>query len=257
MLGIIGACAALTFTAPARAQKDTDLTAIDILLNPGEAMINHAKEANTRLLENYPEGFALGKTHHPHISVLQRYVRTKDLDKVYAAVQQVIAAENPVGMELKATGYYFLSWKGLGLAGIVIKPTPALLRFQKKLIDAVAPFTAADGTAAAFVPRADGGEINKPTVDVRQPIRPEGNREELQPARYRGGGQGGLRQEDESRAVRLVHLQDRRRECLPSRELRDCPEEAVAASVKTSEYPTRSAGGASSAIKLQNQGGVG
>lgn len=165
MLGLIGACAALTFTAQARAQQDTPLTAIDILLNPGDAMLKHAKEANTRLLENYPGGFALGKTHHPHISVLQRYVRTKDLDKVYAAVQQVIAAENPMGMELTATGYYFLSWKGLGLAGIVIEPTAALIRFQKKLIDAVAPFTAADGTAAAFVPRADGGEINEPTVE--------------------------------------------------------------------------------------------
>jgi hypothetical protein len=165
LLCLLGAYGALTFTAQAQAQQDNALTAIDILLNPGETMIKHAKEANTRLLENYPEGFALGKTHHPHISVLQRYVRTKDLDKVFAAVQQVTAAENPVGMELKATGYYFLSWKGLGLAGIVIKPTPALLRFQKKLIDAVAPFTAAHGTAAAFVPRADGGEINKPTVD--------------------------------------------------------------------------------------------
>jgi len=164
VLGLIGACAALTFTAQARAQQDTSLTAIDILLNPGEAMLKHAKEANTRLLENYPEGFALGKTHHPHISVLQRYVRTKDLDKVYAAVQKVTAAENPVGMELKATGYYFLSWKGLGLAGIVIEPTAALLRFQQKIIDAVAPFTA-PGSAAAFVPPADGGEINEPTVE--------------------------------------------------------------------------------------------
>jgi len=165
ILGLIGACAALTFTAQARAHQDTPLTAIDILVNPGEAMLKHAKGANTRLLENYPEGFALGKAHHPHISVLQRYVRTKDLDKVYAAVQPVIAAENPMGMELTATGYYFLSWKGLGLAGIVIEPTAALIRFQKKLIDAVAPFTAADGTAAAFVPRANGGEINEPTVE--------------------------------------------------------------------------------------------
>jgi hypothetical protein len=165
ILGLIGAGAALSFTTTALAQKDTALTAIDILLDPGETMVKHAKEANTRLLENYPEGFALGKTHHPHISVLQRYVRTNDLDKVYAAVQKVTAAENPVGMELKATGYYFLPWKGLGLAGIVIKPTAALIRFQKKLIDAIAPFTAQDGTAAAFVPRADGGEINEPTVE--------------------------------------------------------------------------------------------
>lgn len=166
-LSIMGACAALTFNTGglAQAQQDTSLTAIDILLDPGETMVKHAKEANTRLLENYPAGFALGKTHHPHISVLQRYVRTKDLDKVYAAVQKVTAVENPVGMELQATGYYFLSWKGSGLAGIVVKPTAALLRFQKKLIDAVAPFTAADGTAAAFVPRADGEKINEPTVE--------------------------------------------------------------------------------------------
>ena len=162
---VFGAFVIMGLSSLALAQKDTALTAIDILLNPGETMLKHAKEANTRLLENYPEGFALGKTHHPHISVLQRYVRTNDLDKVYAAVQKVIAAENPVGMELKATGYYFLPWKGLGLAGIVIKPTAALLRFQQKLIDAIAPFTAADGTAAAFVPRADGGEINEPTVE--------------------------------------------------------------------------------------------
>ena len=131
-LFFIGVFAALGLTNPTQAQQDTALTAIDILLNPGETMLKHAKEANTRLLENYPEGFALDATHHPHISVLQRYVRTKDLDKVYTAVQQVTAAENPMGMELKATGYYFLPWKGLGLAGIVIKPTADLIRFQKK-----------------------------------------------------------------------------------------------------------------------------
>ena len=164
-LFLIGALTVLFLTSSTQAQQDTALTAIDILLNPGETMLKHAKEANTRLLENYPEGFALDATHHPHISVLQRYVRTKDLDKVYTAVQQVTAAENPMGMELKATGYYFLPWKGLGLAGIVIKPTADLIRFQKKLIDAVAPFTAPDGTAAAFVPRADGGEINEATVE--------------------------------------------------------------------------------------------
>ena len=166
-LSIMGACAALTINTGglAQARKDTPLTAIDILLDPAEAMVKHAKEANARLLENYPDGFTLGKTHHPHISVLQRYVRTKDLDKVYAAVQKVTAAENPVGMELQATGYYFLSWKGLGLVGIVVKPTAALLGFQKKLIDAVAPFTAANGTAAAFVPRTDSGKINEATVE--------------------------------------------------------------------------------------------
>ena len=186
---VFGAFVIMGLSSLALAQKDTALTAIDILLNPGETMLKHAKEANTRLLENYPEGFALGKTHHPHISVLQRYVRTNDLDKVYAAVQKVIAAENPVGMELKATGYYFLPWKGLGLAGIVIKPTAALLRFQQKLIDAIAPFSAAEGTAAAFVPKANGGEINEPTVEYVNQFVPKYNGKNYNPHVTVGLGQ--------------------------------------------------------------------
>jgi 2'-5' RNA ligase len=166
-LCLIGACATLAYTTMglAQAQQDSDLTAIVILLDPGETMVKFAEEVNTRLRENYPEGFPLGKTNHPHVTILQRYVGTKDLDKVYAAVKKVTAAENPVGMELQATGYYIFPSKGLGLAVIAVKPTAALLRLQKKLIRAVAPFTAADGTAAALVPRADGGKINEPTVE--------------------------------------------------------------------------------------------
>jgi hypothetical protein len=37
----------------------------------------------------------------PHISVLQRYVKTADLDKVYEAIGNVLAGERPAGWELK------------------------------------------------------------------------------------------------------------------------------------------------------------
>ena len=62
------------------------MTAIDILLEPDATMIKNATAANERLLKTFPKGFALGKTHQPHISCLQRYVKTADLDKVYVAV---------------------------------------------------------------------------------------------------------------------------------------------------------------------------
>jgi len=74
------------------------VTAIDILLEPDATMIQHAQAANAQLLKNFPKGFELGGTHAPHISVLQRYVNTADLDKVYEAAGKVFAKEpQPVG----------------------------------------------------------------------------------------------------------------------------------------------------------------
>jgi hypothetical protein len=41
--------------------------------------------------------------------------------------------------------------KDLGLSGIVVRPTPALLKLEQQVIDAVTPFTVTTGTSAAFV----------------------------------------------------------------------------------------------------------
>ena len=141
------------------------VTAIDILLEPDATMVKHAEAANERLLKEFPKGFALGKTHHPHISCLQRYVNTADLDKVYDAVGKVLAEEMPYSPKLKAYKYYYIPWKDIGLAGIVIEPTDDLIRYQRKLIEAVAPFTANTGTAAAFVTTNEDSEINEPTIE--------------------------------------------------------------------------------------------
>jgi hypothetical protein len=141
------------------------VTAIDILLDPDATLLQHAKAANERLREAYPEGFALGKTHQPHISCLQRYVRTADLDKVYEAAGKVLAGEKPTTWTLKAYKYYYLPWRGIGLAGIVIEPTGDLIRYQQALIDAVAPFTVQIGTAAAFATTKEDPDINQPTID--------------------------------------------------------------------------------------------
>src|SRR5208337_4958240 len=109
------------------AEAEAPVTAIDILLEPDPTMIKHAEAANQRLLKSYPQGFALDKTHHPHISILQRYVRTADLDKVYEAVGKVLAEEKPTGWKLKAYKYYYIPWKDLRIAWIVIEPTDDLI----------------------------------------------------------------------------------------------------------------------------------
>jgi hypothetical protein len=56
------------FTQGAFAQQNP-VTAIDIALEPDAMMVQHAKDANARLLKSFPKGFALDETHYPHVSI--------------------------------------------------------------------------------------------------------------------------------------------------------------------------------------------
>src|SRR5262245_58307007 len=118
----IGFGALLAHIGASGAQENA-ITAIDIALEPDATMIQHAEAANARLFKVFPKGFSLDATHHPHISMLQRYVRTADLDKVYAAAGKVLADEKVTSWKLKAFKYYYIPWKDIGLAGIVVEPT--------------------------------------------------------------------------------------------------------------------------------------
>jgi hypothetical protein len=155
----------LVTTESAPADEPNPVTAIDILLEPDATMVRHAQSANERLLKEFPKGFALDKTHRPHISCLQRYVKSADLDKVYVAVGKVLAAKKPTAWKLKATKYDFAVWDKLAVTVIMVEPTEDLIRYQQKLIDAVAPFDAKTGTAAAFVTSKERPDINQPTID--------------------------------------------------------------------------------------------
>ena len=138
------------------------VTAIDILLEPDATMLTRAIAANQRLHENYPQGFPLDATHQPHVTILHRFVKTADLENVYAAVGEVLAEFD---WKLKAYRYYYSLWEGLGIAGIAIEPRDDLVEFQRKMPDAVAPFTVEAGTSAAFVTTPEEPEINRATID--------------------------------------------------------------------------------------------
>jgi hypothetical protein len=142
--------------------EQTPVTAIDILLEPDATMLQHAEANNARLLGVFQKGFALDAAHRPHITMVQRFVRTADLDQVYAAAGKVLAGASVNAMKLEAFKYYYVPSKDIGLAGIVAKPTPELLKLQEDLIAAVAPFTVDNGTMAAFT-----AAHNDPAIDAQ------------------------------------------------------------------------------------------
>lgn len=166
VLAVLGAILGLLhgWAGPSSAQQGS-VTAIDVLLEPDATMLKHAAAANARLLKVFPKGFALDEAHRPHMTTLQRFVRTADLDKVYDAVGKALAGEQITSWKLKAIKYYYLPAGETGLAGIVVEPTDEWLRLQQKIIDAVAPFTVQGGSEAAFYLTPDDGAFSKGLVE--------------------------------------------------------------------------------------------
>jgi hypothetical protein len=151
------------------AADQSGVTAIDILLEPDATMVQHAEAANAQLLKSFPKGFTLGGVHAPHITMLQRFVKTEDLPKVFAVADRVIAGANPTSWKLTAFKYDHIGEAKLGdavvgVGNILVKPTPDLLRLQQQLADAVKPYEVSTGTTAAFVTTPQAPHISEDLI---------------------------------------------------------------------------------------------
>jgi hypothetical protein len=140
-------------------------TAIDIALEPNQTMVVRAHADNATLLQSFPQGFALDETHHAHTSLFAGFVPTADLPEVYALAAGVLAKEPYPSWKLTAFKYYYVPMGPIGLAGIVIHPTPDLLRLQRKLIEAVGPLMVKSATAAAFFTTPTEPDIHEAVID--------------------------------------------------------------------------------------------
>jgi hypothetical protein len=145
--------------------EPSSVTAINIALEPDATMVERAQQDNARLRALFPPGFALDATHHPHVTLLQRFVRTADLERVYAAAGKVIANFDLGALRLEACKYYYMPGGPVGLAGFVAKPVPALVELQRALVEAVAPFTATTGFQEAFFTTPDDPVIDPAVID--------------------------------------------------------------------------------------------
>jgi len=157
---IISCTALILFWSFKYISAQTTMTAIDVLLDPDKTMLDSAKVYNDLMRKNYngAGSFALDAIHSPHITVLQCFVKTSDLKKIYAAVAEVVKSEKPTEEKLTTSGFYYFPYKNLGLAGITATPSPKLLSFQAKIIEALKPYIVV-GTDEAFVQNTDGTPI--------------------------------------------------------------------------------------------------
>ena len=159
----------------------SSVTAIDILLQPDAKMLEHAAANNARLLKVFPIGFALDATHTPHITMLQCFVRTADLEQLYAAEEKVFTAANVNAMKLEAFKYYYAPAGATGVAGICAKPTPAVFKLQAEIIAAAKPFMVERGPIGAFTAPHDDPAIDAAIIEYVSTFVPKMSGENFNP----------------------------------------------------------------------------
>jgi phosphoserine phosphatase len=144
----------------------SEITAIDILLQPDATMLKHAAANNERLRKVYPKGFTFDAAHAPHITLLQCFVRTADLERVYAATERVLGTANVNAMKLEAFKYYYApADAATGVAGICAKPSPEILKLQADIIAAARPFMVNTGPIGAFTAPHDDPAIDTAIIE--------------------------------------------------------------------------------------------
>lgn len=161
---MVGLNAQAQAPAPTLASNHDSLIAIDVLLLPDAQATQFSQSINAKLREQYPQGYALDASHRPHITLLQRYVRSKDMSYIEAAIQKALMGVDLQQLLLKASSYYPAPSGPQGLLLMVIDPTAELKALQAKVIEAVQPFAVQGGTASAFI-QDKGEQINQFTID--------------------------------------------------------------------------------------------
>ncbi len=141
-----------------------DLIAVNVALAIPERLKEKVIEINSILVANTPQSFHLDLSHFPHVTILQMFIRPKDLERLIQKIS-----------EIKNTGF-ILKEKNIGFSKINKFPHLSLLsmffyknddltHFQKELIDATESIRVFKGTKKAFY---DSHEMDKQFVKYVQ-----------------------------------------------------------------------------------------
>jgi hypothetical protein len=137
----------------------TALTAIDVLIEPDARLVQPAKAMNARLHEAYAEGFRFDTTHAPHITLVHRYVETRELDRLFEAVERMVSVRRPIDVELVATGLSYVPIGEVGIMSVDVTRTPALDTLHDAVLELVASFARTGGTPTAFFTAAGEPQV--------------------------------------------------------------------------------------------------
>lgn len=145
---------------------EPSIIAINIAITPESAMSDYAKNMNRELQKIYPQGFSLDDSHHPHITILQQYIKRDDLENIYHDLNNLMIKASKEAWKFDATKFSIYPVNNeMGALFIDIKSTPQLLELQHNIIALAQPYSVTNGTASAFDRSQNEPEINQFTLD--------------------------------------------------------------------------------------------
>ena len=104
-------------------------------------------------------------------------------------------------MKLEAFKYYYAPGRRAGVAGIVAKPTPELLKLQADIIAAAKPFKVETGPIGAFTAPHDDPAIDAALIDYVSTFVPKAAGENFNPHVSTGVAPTRLSRQDAGRTV--------------------------------------------------------
>jgi hypothetical protein len=128
----------------------TDLIALDVAVLPPPDVtakavaLSEALPAPPPLPEAEPQGFRLDDEHLPHVTLIQLFARTNELDEVIARVDDAVRGIPPLG--LRATG----GGQGTNTVWIAIDKTPHLVELHERLMECLRGLERPAGGTDAF-----------------------------------------------------------------------------------------------------------
>lgn len=140
-----------------------NLIAIDVLLTPSEIVDQQALHLSALINDNNPSSMQLDDNHIPHITLLQCYVKERDLPEIKKSLKGLF--EFIKGENLYASKMVYNRETEDSFAMIQIDSTEPLSKIHAEAIKRLNPFIVKNGNETAFVPNPDGSPIDAFTIE--------------------------------------------------------------------------------------------
>ena len=125
----------------------SDVTAVDVALLPTPDLRRRLLTIN-RTLAPPPIGFRFDRTHLPHLTLAQQFVRDDDIERLSRRIRRTLQGHRPLALTTTEASV-------VGTASTLgVERTAALMDLHRRLMDLLIPFDTDEGGVEAF--EADG-----------------------------------------------------------------------------------------------------
>ncbi|MBI1955422.1 MAG: 2'-5' RNA ligase family protein [Acidobacteria bacterium] len=156
-------------------QASEDVMAVDVALLLPEAVQERVRAINAALWEQEKAGFQFDATHLPHITLVQHFVRQKNMLALVESIDSILHSISPLLLRITEVGKMHTT------SHFLLERTPELQNLHERLMDAIAPLEEPPGTTAAFAFFANGEPARPSDVEWVAQYRSQASRNHYWP----------------------------------------------------------------------------